>query len=142
MTPDRNAIEYWFPTPVDYWIQFYYAATRWHSRNKIFIELEDLQKNPHIIAAALLEIFPERREVVNPLLPEKYLGRNADRHVSEGWEFETTTTLDKENQEASLLISSLSPGEVANIRTSHTTALYERLKRERSPKTVEAHSAT
>jgi hypothetical protein len=132
MTPDINSIEYHFCTPIEYWTQFYYAATRWTSDNKFFIDLDDLQKDPRILAAVLSEIFSDTQSI-NPRLPERYLGRNPDRQVSEGWEFEPGTTFDNENREVTLLLTSLSPSEVASILSPHTTALYERLRLDRSP---------
>lgn len=140
MTPDRS-IEYQFSSPIEYWNQFYYAALSWKTGKKLFIALEDLQENPRMIAAVLAKFFPETRYVVNQLIPDEYFGRNPDRHFSEGWEYETDTTLDRENQQADLLRSSLSPAEVAAILSTHTTALYECLRAKRFSIAIDTRSA-
>jgi len=128
MTPDKGAIEYCYSTPIDYWNQFYYAAINWNSGNKVFIDLEELQQDPRLIGAVLSKIFSEPRQNINPRLPEKYLGRNVDRPVSEGWGFEAGTTLDDENRNVNLLVNSLPAAEIASILTNRTTVLYERLR--------------
>jgi hypothetical protein len=130
MTPNRDYIEYYFGAPIEYWKQFYYAALKWRNPRKIFVDLEDLQLDPHLIMAALERDFPGAGDII-PTRPNNYLGRNPDRNLAEHALFEASMSLDHEKQLIFLLIGSLSDSEKAFIRSDDTTLLFDELRKAR-----------
>jgi hypothetical protein len=126
--------KYYYGSPVEYWTQYYYAAIEWGSKQKFYVDLEELQVSPSIIGDIVAEIFPQARETINAALPDRYLGRNRDIHVSEAWSYETDTTLDQENQQAALLVQQLSPDDYDKVLNVKVRELYEQLRRDRSPR--------
>lgn len=131
MKPWEMDMRYHFATPIEYWIQFYYSALEWPNCNKVFIELSELQARPDIIRSALASAFPESRFEFEAVLPDDYIGRNGDAHVSEVWKFETGKDAKKEIAETENLVTVLPESQIDLIRNGRAAELYERLRSQR-----------
>lgn len=80
LNPDEK-LKYQYASPIDYWTQFYFSCLHWDHPQKYFVELSELQKSPSIAVKVIEQAFPncQIREVP---LPEGYLERGIDRHIS------------------------------------------------------------
>ena len=84
---------FWYPNPVSYYIQFYWAALSWDA-NKVFLHLESIKKNPQIIFSSISKlpstnISPSTIHIDARL----YMCRNADKPRLAGWKFDNSTTV-------------------------------------------------
>jgi hypothetical protein len=124
-------IEYMYSSPVEYLMQFYYAAVNWKIANKYFVKIEDLNNDPSIVKQVIAKAYPGISLDFTPALPDRYLGRNVDRHVSEGWEYESDTSVDEEERQAMEIRSGLSGAQITGMLRPELTALFDEMARER-----------
>lgn len=94
--PDRS-LEFFFPSPVDYLIQYYHAMLSLKDNDKFFIQLEDLISNPNIICNLIDKIYPGFKLKSSPTLPSSYFARNPDKEFNSTncFDFSTTINLEK-----------------------------------------------
>ncbi|MDP2520922.1 hypothetical protein [Shimia thalassica] len=88
-----DGIEYFFDSPLGYLAQFYYAADR-YAGPKFFLNLEDVQACPGVLfdklhASGLLSDPPSPDEFIRP---SGYLGRNADKPLTDDGVYEALPT--------------------------------------------------
>lgn len=88
-TDPPGGYSYRFASPMAYWQQFYDAALRWDTGTRFFVSLEAVQARPGLLLdiARAIDADCVRNEEI--ALPEAYLGRNGDAHVSQGFGFES-----------------------------------------------------
>lgn len=128
MRSHNASLSYRYASPVEYWMQFYHAALSW-SAPVAFVNLDQLQTDPRLVFSALggLGLGSAYREPV--ALPNGYLSRNDDRHVSIGLAFESDTTVDVERSSVRAIIEAMSPEDQALIGTSDVRNTFNELVR-------------
>jgi len=105
--PDRS-LEFFFPSPIDYLIQYYHAMLSWDEPNNFFIKLEDLIEKPQIIYELMKNICPNCQINSTPILPSEYLARNPDKKFSRDNCFDLSTTVFLEKNISETLSKKLS----------------------------------
>lgn len=127
-TDAPRGFRYRFPTPIAYWEQFYWAALQWEAPAKFFVSLDALKQDPSLLMRLARRLNPRLEAVANLQLPGKYLGRNGDVHVSEGFVFEENTSREIEDAEAQALKEWMQPGDLERIQAAEVTRLYGMLQ--------------
>jgi len=124
---NHKHLKYTFSSPAEYWFSFYSAALSWNAP-KVFLELEAIKKDPHLVAKAASSMVNDT--LVFEKLPDQlgsYMARNPDRHVSNGWLFDKRRTLQEETQKISEILTNMTSDDQDHILSNDIKSLYQQL---------------
>ncbi|MCB2064222.1 MAG: hypothetical protein KDE25_12380 [Novosphingobium sp.] len=120
-------MEYWFPDPISYWLQFYYAALAWRGP-KALLDLGALRSHPDLAFNWLKANVPRTfRFALERAHTDQYIGRNSDRQTGSNLVFEQNTSFEDEQAKNAKLISEVSDVDMRLIEDSGVSDLYKRL---------------
>jgi hypothetical protein len=124
-TDPPGGYSYRFASPMAYWEQFYDAALRWDTGTRFFVSLEAVQARPALLLDIARAIDPNCVRDEEIALPEAYLGRNGDAHVSQSFGFEGDRAT--EEADAAVVAAGCSGADRELILGETVRQLYEEL---------------
>jgi hypothetical protein len=128
MKPFNHCVSYVFPKPLDYWIQFYWAAVQWDRPSLCFLELETLRKDTDVLAKSIASIQPGFSAGGDFALPKGYLGRNSDSHFMKGHVYEQGVTLEDSETEARAVIEQIREDDRPYLTTTLADELLSKMR--------------
>ena len=128
MRPPNLTITYTFSSPTAYWLQYYQAALSWSEARKHFVDLGDLRQNPSLISLILDRLKVAHTSSSEPKLPDAYLGRHGDEHMSTALTWEADMSVADQNLAAERAIE-VGKESIASLpELPEMLAIYETLK--------------
>jgi len=124
-------IDYRFPSPVEYLVQYYHAALSWDFPGKVFIDLADLRSSPATLSPFLQSCFGGQGMGQLTVLPAGYLGRNPDTDFTTGVRYEEGTTVEAEEGVARKARAELLPFVLPQIECLGLGQLHDQLRLQR-----------